>query len=239
VPGYANPQALNRYSYVLENPLRYTDPTGHCSLGGQWIPDTDAACQWSSNNQQSLTGNENGGFVGGSDNSAPTTDPDLGTDDDILGNSEDANNDIVDTLYQLSDFTQDMATLVDMFGVAMVFGITGAECAVGLTVGGVEGLAVECIAGDIEGVIAYNVGGINVIETGFSLASLALNVSADGLDDGQLGEASYTSVTTFVTGLVMVDPFSDLIIDGYASGYNHGYFNDIYTILNGGSLFVP
>ena len=24
-----NPQSLNRYSYVLNNPLRYTDPTGH------------------------------------------------------------------------------------------------------------------------------------------------------------------------------------------------------------------
>src|SRR5689334_12144096 len=25
----ANPQSLNRYSYVLNNPLKYTDPTGH------------------------------------------------------------------------------------------------------------------------------------------------------------------------------------------------------------------
>src|SRR6266498_1992167 len=29
VAGYANPQSLNRYSYVVNNPLRYTDPTGH------------------------------------------------------------------------------------------------------------------------------------------------------------------------------------------------------------------
>ncbi len=29
VPEPGNPQALNRYSYVLNNPLRYTDPTGH------------------------------------------------------------------------------------------------------------------------------------------------------------------------------------------------------------------
>ena len=29
VPEPGNPQALNRYSYVLNNPLRYNDPTGH------------------------------------------------------------------------------------------------------------------------------------------------------------------------------------------------------------------
>jgi hypothetical protein len=27
--GPANPQALNRYAYGLNNPLRYTDPSGH------------------------------------------------------------------------------------------------------------------------------------------------------------------------------------------------------------------
>jgi RHS repeat-associated protein len=29
VPDQANPQSLNRYSYGLNNPVRYTDPTGH------------------------------------------------------------------------------------------------------------------------------------------------------------------------------------------------------------------
>ncbi len=30
--GPANPQALNRYAYCLNNPLRYVDPTGHLAL---------------------------------------------------------------------------------------------------------------------------------------------------------------------------------------------------------------
>lgn len=33
VPAPGNPQSLNRYSYVLNNPLIYIDPTGHFSLG--------------------------------------------------------------------------------------------------------------------------------------------------------------------------------------------------------------
>jgi RHS repeat-associated protein len=31
--GPTDPQQLNRYSYALNNPLRYTDPTGHCVPG--------------------------------------------------------------------------------------------------------------------------------------------------------------------------------------------------------------
>lgn len=38
VPSPGNPQTLNRFSYVKANPLRYTDPTGHCAPN-------DTACQ--------------------------------------------------------------------------------------------------------------------------------------------------------------------------------------------------
>ncbi len=45
--GPGNPQALNRYSYVLDNPLRYTDPTGHvfcvCILWSQVTRAVDSA----------------------------------------------------------------------------------------------------------------------------------------------------------------------------------------------------
>jgi RHS repeat-associated protein len=43
VPGAGNPQALNRYSYTYNNPLRYVDPSGHwtddqlkSALGDDW-----------------------------------------------------------------------------------------------------------------------------------------------------------------------------------------------------------
>ncbi len=39
VPNPANPQSLNRFSYVLGNPLRYRDPSGHQS---EWPPRSPA-----------------------------------------------------------------------------------------------------------------------------------------------------------------------------------------------------
>ena len=36
VPAPGNPQALNRYSYVYNNPLKYVDPSGHDPLGEDW-----------------------------------------------------------------------------------------------------------------------------------------------------------------------------------------------------------
>ncbi|MGB4950181.1 MAG: RHS repeat-associated core domain-containing protein [Rhizobiaceae bacterium] len=45
VPNPANPQSLNRYSYVLNRPLGFTDPSGHnpiCNQAGTICSDTDS-----------------------------------------------------------------------------------------------------------------------------------------------------------------------------------------------------
>jgi RHS repeat-associated protein len=43
VPGAANPQAMNRYSYTLNNPIRYNDPSGHCP---EYIPTEIFILMW-------------------------------------------------------------------------------------------------------------------------------------------------------------------------------------------------
>ena len=47
VPQAGDPQALNRYSYVGNNPLKYTDPPGHCwgaASGARSLPSYDVTC---------------------------------------------------------------------------------------------------------------------------------------------------------------------------------------------------
>ncbi len=45
VPSAGNPQSLNRYSYVLNNPVKYVDPSGYCPFGsngtGSYASDND------------------------------------------------------------------------------------------------------------------------------------------------------------------------------------------------------
>lgn len=43
VQSYANPQSLNRYSYVLNNPLKYVDPSGHIVFDLEDIMETEEA----------------------------------------------------------------------------------------------------------------------------------------------------------------------------------------------------
>ena len=58
VPGFANPQSLNRYSYCLNNPLKYTDPSGNYEITAYPFP-IGSLGPWG-------PGRSSGGFYGGS-----------------------------------------------------------------------------------------------------------------------------------------------------------------------------
>ncbi len=57
VPEPGNPGSLNRYSYVLNNPLKYSDPTGHANVCGA----TNTECDTSSIRPNNGGGAQNGG----------------------------------------------------------------------------------------------------------------------------------------------------------------------------------
>jgi RHS repeat-associated protein len=66
IPDLGNPQSYNRYSYVLNNPLRYTDPTGHYGVS-DWWSDTQAGAGivggWASSAGQAIASTVEKPFV--------------------------------------------------------------------------------------------------------------------------------------------------------------------------------
>ncbi len=70
VPDPANPQAFNRYSYVMNSPIGYNDPSGHEPKYGCYTS-TNGQCQ-NANGTSIIEGNGRGGGGGGDDGDTDT-----------------------------------------------------------------------------------------------------------------------------------------------------------------------
>jgi len=121
-----------------------------------------------------------------------------------------------------------MATTVDVLFAGLEVVLVVGGCASGGPAG--------CGAGLLASWEIFNTGP-NQLESGLSGLSLILTAVEDYSGDQQLGESTPTSFTTFVVGGMSPDPIVDVVIDGYASRYNHGFFNGISTLMNGGPFF--
>lgn len=74
MPNPANPQTLNRYSYCLNNPLRYIDPSGHSLIGWAIKKIIDIATGGGGSSSSGGSGS-GGGSSGGGGGSSPTPIP--------------------------------------------------------------------------------------------------------------------------------------------------------------------
>ena len=164
---YANPPNLNRYSYVMNNPLRYTDPTGHMR--------TDEQCG-STKDQCDHLGASSG--WNGKDVAKPAEDKDKDTNnEDILHHDEDDGgtinwNAVVDPLAwtHIAEGILGGAVIAG-FGVVMV-GISVDLCVGSVPLGGLG-----CVAGipvGLAGVGAVWVGS-KFIWSGIQFTKLYLN----------------------------------------------------------------
>ncbi|MBI4317574.1 MAG: RHS repeat-associated core domain-containing protein [Chloroflexi bacterium] len=70
VPDAKNPQALNRYSYVYNSPLRYTDPNGHCAYADDFGSSPCFGAYAGSNTKALMVGGGSGGYSSGGGGSA-------------------------------------------------------------------------------------------------------------------------------------------------------------------------
>ena len=213
-------QGTDRYSYTNNNPVRYTDPSGHICVESDGDSDVGMAgnCHGKENKKY------NGGLLG------PEWNENKGKiiEDDESNPPTSIKDKLVEGLYNASNFAQDIAFLIDIpFAITEAIFIVG-ECIMAFPAG--------CKTGALMGQAAFNISGANAAESFLGFVSFALTASADLLDDGNLGEPTATSFATLTAGSMMIDPIGDLLIDRYASGYNHGIYNGIISLMNGEPL---
>jgi hypothetical protein len=133
--------------------------------------------------------------------------------------------------------TQDVATVMSSLGAVVTIASTISGCILGSEAGVLPG----CAGGYAAGYV-FHQGVTNPLETVLSAASLGATIWSDVLTQDTrinswdvrrwaVGEDTKTSAATFAAGTIITEPIIDAGIDIYASGYNHGAFCGISTVL--------
>jgi len=196
--------ALDRFSYVSNNPVNHADPTGHTRV-----------CTYHWDDQQQMMVQDC------HEDGNPRWEPKQPKPEDKK---------LVDVLKLIASGTQDLATTVDFVGSEAEVAEMALGCADGIPAGG-AGVVIGCAGGLLVGRAEWVFGGGNTVETVLGFTSLGFTAVADFADDGQFGDDTLTSVTTTAMGTVILDPIGDLVVDGYGSGYNHGLFPGIGAMM--------
>ena len=220
-----SPQTWNRYSYVGNNSINATDPSGHWRVEDTGGMGNGVDCA----SYPQLCSKK--GKVKSRDELAKMRSPQnpIVNNNNKFDQSPINNSGLVNLLHLFANMTQDIATLIDLgFAAPEVYLLI-----VGTASAGPEAIPVVVIGLDL----AFNLSGANLAEMSFSGVSLGFTAIADTIGDGHLGDSTLTSFSTFVAGAAMPDPIGDLIIDGYGSGYNHGLFSGITGLMNSASFF--
>jgi len=208
---------LNRYAYGLNNPSRYTDPTGHRPIidedeNGNPILDLD----WPYRRVRDR-GN-------GNDKKNWLTDPDFWV--------------------EVSVNTQDIATVFSSTGAFIEILGTAVGCIAGSEAGVVPGCIAGYEAGFVFHYATTNKleGLFSTISFGATVWHdwLVHNTRVEP-DKIVIGEASATAFSTWLPGQVISEGIIDARLDIYASRYSHGIADGIFTMLQirGETIDIP
>lgn len=187
------PQGLNRYSYTNNNPVKNTDPTGHCLVGNVWVPDTTGGCPGNGgvdgNGYVDDSGNTSGSGSGGGD-TPPNPD---GPGGDYSNNQTNNINLPFDTYYLANlipgtpeqwktagDLLDEAALGADAIAGLFVLGVTAIGTGGGFTFGGdpVTGLA-GAAAGYVAGETMVGLSGYLNVGNTLATASTLIGTFAD------------------------------------------------------------
>ena len=186
VPNPANPQDLNRFAYVRNNPLRYIDPTGNRPCGDGEKYDCDGKLNPTTPSKPTVV------IV---PNPKPDkTDPNpnnVGVPIDISTpfNPIDIYCGDISGLACAANVTQDIATIIGVVGVVFIEAPAVAD---GCLAGGPFG----CVVAEVGVIVVWNLT-LNNAETVASTASLLLTGADDLINNGGFGENTATSLATW------------------------------------------